>query len=139
MPPIGSQVIRPVCCRCTQSSSFRSIQLQQRGLDRVRVASHHALGGDLSRPGHPLEQAGGSHVDQAGPLLQQGLLEVTARYADLPPQRDQLVRGETVARVALGGLQLGRPLNDSLERGAVDASDGTLGSCYSCLGVRAAC
>ena len=30
IPPIGSQVIRPGCCRCTQSSSFFSIQRDQR-------------------------------------------------------------------------------------------------------------
>jgi transposase len=49
-------------------------------------------------------------------------LEVSPGDADFTPKRDQLLRGETVSNVVLGGLELGCALNDPIECRPVDAS-----------------
>ncbi len=49
IPPSGSQVIRPGCCRWTQNSSFCSIQSTSAASTPATVPGHHALGDDLRR------------------------------------------------------------------------------------------
>ena len=73
-------------------------------------------------PDRAAEEALGPGLHEAGPLLQQRLLEVLAGNADLPAELDDLVGGEAFADLPLGGLKLSGALDDALERGPVDAS-----------------
>jgi hypothetical protein len=61
-------------------------------------------------------------MPDASAFFQESLLEVSPGDADFTPERDQLLRGETVANIVLGGLELGCALNDPLECRPVDAS-----------------
>jgi hypothetical protein len=96
--------------------------LQQGSFYRVGVAVDHALRGYRAGAGYPLEEAYGSYLPDSSAFFQESLLEVSPGNSDFTPERDQLLRGETVSNVVLGGLELGCALNDSLECRPVDAS-----------------
>jgi hypothetical protein len=86
-----------------------------------RISTDDALSGDRARTSDPLEEADGTDTSQASSFLQQSLLKVAARNSHLPSQGDQLLGCETISALAFGGLQLGRSLDDPLERRPVDA------------------
>ena len=73
-------------------------------------------------------------LDDTGPLLEQRVLQVAAGNADLAAERHDLVRGQLLGEVAVGGLELGGALDDPLERRAIDAGRRAFAPCYSCGG-----
>src|SRR5512135_16447 len=89
---------------------------RQRPLDAGAVTRHDAVRveapGPYERPGQaPLAAL----LGEAGPLLEQRLLQVTGGDADVVAERDELRFGEALSDVALAGLELGRALDDPVE------------------------
>src|SRR5206468_7543808 len=88
--------------------------------ERRPLARDDAGGREPERSREPRERAVPLLDDRAGLLLEQRLLEVARRDADVLPQREELVLRQPLADVALRGLELGRALDDPLERLAAD-------------------
>jgi hypothetical protein len=99
----------------------------QRPFHDLGLAPDHPLGDDRGGPDRALDQPGRGDAGQPGALLQQRLLEVAAGNTDLLAQSEDIVGREILADVALGGLQLRGPLDDSLQRGPVDPGRRSLG------------
>src|SRR5438874_2741729 len=85
-------------------------------LDRRPLSRHHTFGRQQRRPREPGERAAlrGGHV--AGLLLEQRLLQIAGRDADVLAQREERVLRQPLPDVALAGLELGRAPDDALER-----------------------
>ena len=88
----------------------------ERALDRRAVARHHAGGRECRRSDEPHQRPAPGLDESSGLLLEQRLLEVARRDADLPAERQDFVPRQPVADVALAGLKLGGALDDALER-----------------------
>ena len=82
---------------------------------------HHALRGDRRGPDRPAEHSFGPGLHDARPLLQQRLLEKSSGNPDLAAELQDLLRGQALPDLAIGGLELGGALDDTLEGGPVDA------------------
>jgi hypothetical protein len=93
--------------------------LQQRLFLSFRRPAHHTVCRDHRHADGAVEPAR-LHRGATNPLLDHRLLEVSGRDADIPPEGQDLVLGHLVAQLALAGLELGRPVDDSVECGAVD-------------------
>ena len=92
----------------------------QGALHVAGLAGHDALGRESRRPRDPGDHAAPRGLEAAGPLLEQCLPQVTRRNADVLPEGEQLGLGEALPDVVLPRLQLGRALNDPLQRVAAD-------------------
>jgi len=64
---------------------------------------------------------------QPRPLFEQGTLEVALGNAYLAPERQDLVGRELLRQIAVARLELGRALDDPLERRPIDARRRALG------------
>src|SRR5204862_96028 len=89
-------------------------------LDVRPVAGDDARRRQPVRSDQPGAEAARDFDDGARALLEQRLPQVRRRDPDILAEGDQLVLGEPLADVALGSLELRRPLNDALQRLATD-------------------
>src|SRR2546427_2925186 len=88
--------------------------------DRGPIARHHSLGGERARARQPRPEPRTGLDERAGLFFEQRLLEIAIGNADVFAERQDFVLRESVADVALAGLQLGGALNDTLQRLAAD-------------------
>src|SRR5437773_5401158 len=89
-------------------------------LDVRPVAGDAARRRQPVRSDQPGAEAAREFDDGARALLEQRLPQVRRRDPDILAEGDQLILGEPLADVALGSLELRRPLNDALQRLATD-------------------
>src|SRR5437667_385215 len=92
----------------------------ERPLDGRPLARHDARPGEPGGSREPAPQAGLLRDIGAGALLEQGLVEVARRDADVLAQREDLRLGQPVADVLSARLELGGAADDALERLAAD-------------------
>src|SRR3989442_6481552 len=84
------------------------------------LARHDARPGEPGGSREPAPQAGLLRDIGAGALLEQGLVEVARRDADVLAQREDLRLGQPVADVLSARLELGGAADDALERLTAD-------------------